>query len=269
MLDGREITLFTEKLGIYYLPLGLVAYPEGGQTYVERIVSDERYPIPNGGRAITFSHNGGQIAWTAGEAGPPFDTARREIWISSFDGTNPQRLLTLIGGGFSGWVNEWELLVTGRQTLDETDSALWVFSRRDNSLRELVRGGRIRSISLAPGGAWVAYLVTFAADSTQNGLWLQNISTGERHKLALFGGYRWRDADHLLVIPLDPDAATGPVTHQLWEVDATTGASHPLTDPAITPFKVANGDWTVSPDGRYVAFVSATDRNLWVLTIQP
>lgn len=269
-LEGRETALFTEKLGIYHLPLGLVAYPEGGQTYVERIESGERYTIPNGGRALTFSPNGGQVAWTAGESGPPFDTARREIWISNFDGTNPQQLLTLIGGGFSGWISEWELLVTGRQTPEETDSALWVFSRQDNSLRELVRGGRIRSICLAPGGAWVAYLVTFALDPAQNGLWIQNIVTGERVQLDLFGGYRWRDADHLLIIPLDPNAASGPVaSHQLWEVDATTGDSRPLTDPALTPFKVAEGDWTVSPDGRYVAFVSATDRNIWVLTIQP
>jgi hypothetical protein len=99
----------------------------------------------------------------------------------------------------------------------------------------------------------VAYLVTFAPDPAQNGLWIQNITTGERVQLDLFGGYRWRDTDHLLVIPLDPNAASGPVAHQLWEVDATTGASRALTDPALTPFKVAEGDWTVSPDGQWVA----------------
>jgi Tol biopolymer transport system component len=40
-----------------------------------------------------------------------------------------------------------------------------------------------------------------------------------------------------------------------------------VTDPAITPFKVANGDWTVSPDGRYVAFVESRDHNIWLLAL--
>ncbi len=269
-ITGGEPELFTTRLGIYSPDQQLVAYPEGGQTYIERLADAQRWTIPNGGRSVSFSPTGAQVAWTTGSAGPPFDTALREIRISAFDGSNARQVVTLIGGGFSGWISETHALVTGRQTLDETESALWVLSLEDNSLRELVRGGRIRSISISPGSAWVAYLVTFAPDPAQNGLWIQNIATGERVQLDLFGGYRWRDADHLLIIPLDPHAASGPVaSHQLWEVDATTGDSRALTDPALTPFKVAEGDWTVSPDGRYVAFISATDRNIWVLTIQP
>jgi Tol biopolymer transport system component len=55
--------------------------------------------------------------------------------------------------------------------------------------------------------------------------------------------------------------------HRLWQVDVESGAATPLTDAAITPFKIANGDWSVSPDGRHVAFVSASDNNIWLLTL--
>jgi Tol biopolymer transport system component len=40
-----------------------------------------------------------------------------------------------------------------------------------------------------------------------------------------------------------------------------------LTDPALTPFRVAGGDWSPSPDGNRVVFVSADDHNLWVMDV--
>jgi Tol biopolymer transport system component len=67
----------------------------------------------------------------------------------------------------------------------------------------------------------------------------------------------------LLIIPFQPDAEY----HEFWEVDAETGAARRLTDPAVTPFKVANADWRVSPDGRHVAFVESGDDNIWMLTL--
>ncbi|HNB54095.1 MAG TPA: hypothetical protein PK530_19255, partial [Anaerolineales bacterium] len=268
-LTGGEPELAISKLGLYSRDLQLVAYPEGGQTYVERLADGQRWTIPNGGRSVSFSPSGTQVAWALGQPGPPFDSAMREIRVGRVDGSEARQVTTLIGGGFAGWVSETQILITG-QPSDEVETALWVLSLEDDSQRELARGGRIRAVSVAPGGAWVVYLVTFSADAAQDGLWIQNIATGERVQLDLFGGYRWRDADHILIIPLDPHAASGPVaSHQLWEVDAATGDFRALTDPALTPFKVAEGDWTVSPDGQWVAFISATDRNIWILKIQP
>jgi Tol biopolymer transport system component len=53
----------------------------------------------------------------------------------------------------------------------------------------------------------------------------------------------------------------------MWEFNVETEQNCRLTDPAVTPFKIANGDWAVSPDGRYVAFVENQDRNIWVLEV--
>jgi Tol biopolymer transport system component len=140
-------------------------------------------------------------------------------------------------------------------------------------MKELARAERLRSPSLSPSGAWVAYYVTFAADPTQNGLWLARTDGSQRRPISpeRFGAYQWRpcpggcspEDERLLIVPFKPDA----VFHELWELDAATGEARQLTDPAITPFKIANGDWRVSPDGRYVAFVESSDRNIWVIEL--
>jgi Tol biopolymer transport system component len=87
----------------------------------------------------------------------------------------------------------------------------------------------------------------------------------DRRKLddKLFGDYAWRDARRLLILPFLPDADF----HEFWEYDVETGEARRLTDPDVTSIKIANGDWRVSPDGRYVAFVESADRNIWVLTL--
>ena len=46
-----------------------------------------------------------------------------------------------------------------------------------------------------------------------------------------------------------------------------TGEVRRVADPDVTPLKVANGDWQVSPDGHHVVFVESGDRNIWLLTL--
>jgi Tol biopolymer transport system component len=46
-----------------------------------------------------------------------------------------------------------------------------------------------------------------------------------------------------------------------------TGQTDPLTDPETTPLRIEGGDWTLSPDGKKVVFVSAVDQNLWLVTL--
>ena len=48
--------------------------------------------------------------------------------------------------------------------------------------------------------------------------------------------------------------------------DVTTGEQRILTDPA-QPFRIANDDWHVSPDGRHVVFWNADDSALWLISL--
>jgi Tol biopolymer transport system component len=54
---------------------------------------------------------------------------------------------------------------------------------------------------------------------------------------------------------------------EILEVDAATGKIRKLTEAAITPLQILNGDWRVSPDGRYIVYVNSVDRNLWLLKL--
>lgn len=267
-LEGGEARLFTDRLGIYSADFSLRAFPLKGQTFVERLADGERWVIPDGGRSVSFSPDGTLLAWVSGASGPPFDTAQRQIWVSHVDGSEARLVQTVPGGGLSGWFQDGRLLVNGRLQTGEDGQALWalnLWAGTDDDAQpvELARAARLRNAMLSPDGNWLAYVATFSADSAQDGLWLVNTRSLERRKLEIFGAFRWRDGERLLVIPLD---LALPV-HRLWQYHIESAQMDPLTDPAITPLRIANGDWSVSPDGNRLIFVSALDYNIWLLTL--
>jgi Tol biopolymer transport system component len=264
-LQGGAPELISTRVGIFSSDLELLATLEGGQTIVERLSDGQRWTIPNGGRAVSFSPDGAQVAWTIDQIGGPLEAARREIWTSRVDGSEPRLAVALFGGGLAGWFPDGRLLVSGRLNLEETLTGYYAWSAIDERLVEIAQGARLRGAVLSPGGTWLAYMVTFHQEPAENGLWLAHTQTGERRRLDMFGAYRWRDDGRLLVIPLDLSAPY----HQLWQVEAASGRAQPLTDPAVTPFKIANGDWTVAPGGRQIAFLAAEDNNIWLLELPP
>ncbi len=267
-LQGSEPQFVSDQLGIYSADMQLLAYPENGATFVENLSTGELWRIPNGGRAISFSPDNTWLAWTAGQTGPPFDTAQREVWISRVDGSEAQLVFSGMRAGFAGWFPDGRLLVSGLVGDGSRNQALWVLKPGQSQseqpdMDELVRGNRLREVRISPNGEWVAYLVTFSADPAQDGLWLVNTSTGEQHSLDVFGGYKWRDGQNLLVVPLDINQ---PI-HRFLQIGAATGQIHPITDPDTTPFKIANGDWSISPSGKEIIFVSAEDSNIWLIEL--
>ncbi len=267
-LQGGPAQFANDRLGIYSNDQQLRAFPEAGQTIVERLSDGQRWVIPSGGRAVSFSPDGQQLAWTTGQGTAGSPSVPRQIWVSQVDGSRARQVLTLPGGSFSGWFSDGRLLISGRLTAPEAGQALYALTLPADeagqpALTELARGERVRGTSISPDGRWLAYLVTLSADPQQNGIWLVNTQSGEKRRLDLFGAYRWRDGGRLLVVPLD----LGQPVHRMWQVEAESGETAPLTDPATTPFKIANGDWSVSPDGRHMLFVSATDQNIWLLEL--
>jgi Tol biopolymer transport system component len=267
-LEGNPPEFFTDQLGIYAPDMSKRAFLQNGTTFVEDLTSGERWSILNGGRAVSFSPDGTQLAWTAGQAGPPFDSARREVWVSYYDGTEAGNVYTTPGGGFSDWFPDGRLLVSSRLQAPESGQVYWALTpgnAEQPELLEVGRGGRLREPAMSADGSWLAYLVSFSDDPNLDGLWIANTHTGERRRLDVFGAYRWRDDQRLLVVPLDLSQPF----HHLLQVEAASGSITALTDPQATPFKIAAGDWSVSPDGQRVVFVSAEDGNIWLLNLPP
>lgn len=280
-VSGGEPQFVADRVGVYSPDQSLVAYPEGGQTYVERLAlprggasrsgvegGGERWRIVNAaGRAVSFSPDSRSILWQAASSSENFDRRMVEVWIANLDGSESRVVARLIGGGVSGWFPDGQrLLVSGRESLSD-DPYLAALNLADGSLTVVARGPRLRGGTLSPEGGWIAYQITFSGDPAQDGLWVARTDGSEARRLEVFGAYRWRSEGKLLLIPLDANA--GAAGHRLLEVDAASGAARALTDPAVTPFRVAGGDWSVSPDGRRVVFVSAGDHNLWVIDLPP
>jgi Tol biopolymer transport system component len=221
--------------------------------------------VPAEGRSFSASPGYRRIVWQVRDDDLPFERRMTQVWVADFDGSNPRMVADLARGGFGGWISDDVLLLSGRKSLDAQEQTYFSFSLTDNQRIELARARRLRGGLPSPDGAWLAYFVTLDEDSTQNGLWLVRNDGSERLKVAreLFGAYQWRDAHRLVIIPFQPATAS----HSVWELDANTGKTRHLTDPDVTRFKIANGDWALSPDGRHVAFVETEDRNIWLLTL--
>lgn len=265
-ITGGEPQLVTDRIGLPSPDGRYRAYlNEQGQTVVEPFNSEVQWTIPNGGLRVFFSPDSERLAWAETPRSGNFDERPTTISVADIDGSDPSALVTVYGGGIAGWLDDDHLLVVGRERARTQDIALFSVNVIDDTRATLTINQRIRSTQISPGGQWVHYMIAMhPEDSQQDGLWIVNRDGTTRYKVQVVGGARWRDESHLLIIPLDMDVES----HRLWEFDATTGEAYPLTDPAVTPFRVAQGDWSVSPTGNHIVFLGQ-DQSLWLMTLPP
>lgn len=254
----------TDRLGVFSPDGRRRAYLEAGQTVIEDLEMGVRAIVPSGGRAVVFSPDGGWIAWEVGDReAPSLDRRVSTLWVARWNGEEARPVRRLVGGGFAGWFPDGQRVLVLTREAPGGDPFLAVLDLRDGSLRPIAQGERLRGAQISPAGGWVAYQRLFSGDASQDGLWVVRSDGTEGRRLPVFGAYRWRGEGRLLVIPLEPGAPS----HRVLEVDASTGEVRPLTDPAQVSFRIVGGDWALSPDGRRIVFVSAFDRNLWILEL--
>lgn len=259
--------LYTQRLGPFSRDFSLNEFLEGGRTIVERMSDGTQWTIDNGGRRILFSPDDQRIAWTVGEEVGNFDVRRSDIWLADLDGSNARRVATLYGGGIQAWFNDSSrMLVIGKANRSDAVPALSILSLADGSLTQLIDVERSRSMLLSPDDRRIVYYVSQASDATQDGMYLLDLSATPAipQRLDFFGAYRWCSPTALYYIPLQTSAPS----NELWRLDVTTGQARALI-PAGTdsPFKIGNGDWDVSPDGRQIVYLNARDRNIWLVTL--
>jgi hypothetical protein len=263
--------LFTERIAAYTDDLMMVIGYGGSETTIERLdgpLSDtviERWTVPAGGRPVAISPGATQIAWSVSNGDVPVERRVTDIWVANLDGSDARSVVRLSRGGFGGWISDEILLLTGRESLDSRVTVAYTYSLIDGTTVELMRSERSRGYSMSPDRRWMVVFNTFSENPADNGIWLVRTDGTDKRQLdrTLFGDFAWRDTDRLLIIPFKPDAAY----HEFWQYDVETGQVSRLTDPEVTPLKISNGDWQVSPDGRSVAYVESSDKNIWLLTL--
>ncbi len=271
-LDGPigEPQLITEKVAFSSPGGSIVVQAEGDLTRFTDEATGDTWSVDTGGATPRFSPAGDRILWSVTDRDGPFDERRSDLFVANLDGSDLIQIGSRVSARIYGWMPDGErLLMTRRDGDPGSDSTLFIYTIASGERVDLLTASRIRTISMSPAGEWLMYFSTFPEDDPDEaGLWLvRTDGTGRtRVKTPSFGAFRWRSADSLLYVPA---RQPGQSSMQLWMIDAESGGAEPMTDPELLQFSIANGDWTVSPDGRYVAFVGSGDYNIWLLTLPP
>lgn len=260
--------LWSDMIASYTQEYDYAQIPEQAGTRLIRVSDGKEIRVPNGGRQVQFSPDRTRVVWTETRDTFPIENRVSNIMLApiAFDGQGvgkPQRITQVLRGGVIGWLDDNRLLLNGRLSRDTEDSVIFVYDLPTGKRTDLVTAERTRLTSLSPDGSWVAYAIVNDKDAARNGLWVIRTDGTGAKKLELFGATQWRDDTHLVIAPFEMNATT----HAFFEYNAETGEMRRLTPPSM-PFKIASGDWSVSPDGAKIVFSNAADNNLWLWTFE-
>ncbi|MDZ4768551.1 MAG: M23 family metallopeptidase [Chloroflexota bacterium] len=226
--------------------------------------------IQTGGAFPSLSRDNALAMWTSSAPNTSLDAESDvTVWVAESDAANGRwvnaRAVALTTDGGASWIDDRRLLVTGRDGLVTRLSVVDVISGETFVLGDPNGYFRIRGISIAPGGGRLLFYLMNQPDPAASGMYTIETTPGTiAVRLPWFGAWRWRDAETVYYLPFDDAAGS----HTLRVTDLTTGEDRALTDPTVTPFTVANGDWGVSADGTRLTFTDARDRTTWVITVE-
>lgn len=261
--------LWNERIAFYTREFDYAQIPEKAGTRVIRVSDGKQVRVPNGGRTVSLSPDRTRIVWTETRETFPIEERVSNIMLApiNFDGEGvgeAQRLTQVLRGGVSGWLDNNRLLMNGRLSRDTEDSTTLVYDLTTDKQTVIFTAERSRLTTVSRDGKWLAYVITNDKDPERDGLWVIRTDGTENTKLDLFGAAQWRDGTRLIIAPFE----MGTPSHSFYEYDIETGKTRRLTPPS-EPFKVASGDWTISPDGDKIVFVNAADNNLWLWRLAP
>lgn len=256
--------LWSKRIAFYTSQFDFAQIPEQAGTRLIRVSDGKELRVKNGGRSVSFSPDRTQIAWTETRDTFPIENRVSNIMLAplDFDGAGvgqAKRLTQVLRGGVSGWLDNHRLLLNGRLSRDTEESTTYVYNLTTGASTTLFTAERSRLTTVSRNGTWLAYVIVNDADPTHNGLWVIRTDGTDAKKLDLIGAAQWRDDSHLVIAAFEMNAPT----HAFYEYDTANGTITRLTPPTM-PFKIASGDWAISPDGAKIVFVNAADNNLWL-----
>jgi len=248
-----------------------LAFPDFANhvTRIQEFGKQSTATIANNAAYVWFSQDGRQVAWLALAPGAqPSSNVDRlvRIWVANADGSNARQRGNTVRAADVTWFPDGQrLLFTGRDT-DGGNPGIYVLDLTTGALTRIVDAFSPHGARLSPDGTRIVYLAALEANPDDNGLFIVNADGGAKRKLPLVGGVRWSpDSKSLLMLPFQTDNGAD----QLIRIDAATLGTTPLTDCAALPFRVAQDEWQVSPDGTRIVFNALTDSNLYVLRFSP
>jgi Tol biopolymer transport system component len=267
-LDGSARQFVEPVPPALYSPNGDVTVRSigGGSFAITRLADHTTWDVYTGGYYPAVSPDGTRLLWEVvyGDILPGTDAPGLEVWVNNLDGSLPRRVHTQ-AGGYSLWLDAHRLLLVKRITYT-AETQLYLLDIDDPAVTPVLLGSYrwLRGLQVSPGGEYIAFYLPFQENPDDSSVYVQRTEPGSApQKLDFFGPYQWRDDRSLFTLSFDPAQEA----HALGIIDVVDGTQRTLTDPAEMPIRVANGDWSVSPDGTKIVFVDPADYGLYVVQV--
>ncbi len=233
---------------------------DGSAAVITRQSDGAQWRVETGGRMPSLSPDNTRLLWVQTQPTVPGQArAQAQVYVMIVGGSAPTALYAEAGAG-AQWVDNRRVLVsvpgqdrTTRLLLIDVDSG----AQADLGTHFWLRG-----LSVGPGGQWALMVLSNQAEARTSGVYALRLDDSGTPPTLVgwFGGWRWRDADEVYVIPMeavDRDPLQG-----LYHYELSSGALRRLDTP---PFTVMNGDWRVSADGKRIVYRELSTRHLMLL----
>jgi hypothetical protein len=232
----------------------------GSAALITRLADGSQWNVETGGAVPSINPDNTLllVARSSDILLPGEDTPRTTVWVSDVVGGN-QRVIADVNGASAMWLDNTRVLLW--QRTPDAMTHLFIHDTTQGQSVGLASFMFLRGISVAPGGGRLMFYLAYQADPNASGVYTLETQAGAQSvRLPWFGSWRWRDADSVYYVPFAPGQ-----THTLHHYHIPSATDTALTDPSVTPFTIANGDWSVSADGARVAFWNALDQTTWLL----
>lgn len=271
-------TFVTDRLGITSPTGRYFAYPDRstGLAVIEEVETGDSWTLDLNENAPNFTPDGERLLWVDVDPDVPFEERTLDLRLADVRGENAQRIQVGRRGSVVAWLDEETLLLSlfeneagdSRFAIEQTTLAR--YSLADGSITELLQIPRPRGLDLNPSGTALVYYSAFNEDPADNGVWYVDLTAPDPapRALPILGSYQWRDDRTLVYVPFDPEAES----HFFYSFDVVSGETRQLTSEAQPRLKIANGDWSLSPDGSRIVLVASKPPELdgiWLVELSP
>lgn len=241
--------------------------PADDVSIVHDTTDGSEWPLPTGGDPVRLTPDGTRAVWWDSWGGRADIDNLVRVYGADIRGSDARELVALYGATVPACMPTGaDCLVIGRPVKDQALFVLGLLNTVTGTMLELARGTFLADATLSPDGRWVAFTLSLNREHPErNGVFLAPTfveELGRVKKLEFEGAYRWRWPDRLIYVPMRPDGGN----HTVWEMAADSGASRQIIGPEAQ-IRIANSDWSISPDGATMAWVDERGRGIWAVDL--